>query len=183
MHILGLLGTVVTILWLLHRLAEMGIDLAGLNPFLWRRRRRWRNTYQANPIFKIDSPLEATALLVVAVAKADGDMSSKGKRAVLDMFEEEFHLSKRDAAGLLTSSSFLLGTGEDVRNNVKAVLAPSLARFTSEQADSAMAMFRRIAEVDGLGTPMQRELVERACEILGRKAAPKSKWEQTAGTQ
>lgn len=41
MHIvLGLLGTLVTILWLLYRLAEMGIDLGGLNPWAWRRRRQ-----------------------------------------------------------------------------------------------------------------------------------------------
>lgn len=130
MHVLGLLGTIVTILWLLHRLAEMGIDLAGLNPFLWRRRRRWRNNYQANPIFKIDSPLEATALLVTAIAKADGEMSSK-----------------------------------------------------EEQAASAQALFRRIAAADGPASEMQRELLERAGEILDRKAAPKGKWEQTAGTQ
>ena len=59
--ILGLLGTIVTILWLLYRLAEMGIDLGGLNPFLWRRRRKWKKHYEANPIYKIDSPMEATS--------------------------------------------------------------------------------------------------------------------------
>ena len=43
MHIiLGALGTIVTILWLLHRLAEMGVSLGGLNPWLWQRRRKWR---------------------------------------------------------------------------------------------------------------------------------------------
>jgi len=43
MHfILGLLGTIVTILILLNRLADAGIDLGGLNPFLWHRRRKWR---------------------------------------------------------------------------------------------------------------------------------------------
>ena len=37
MHIiLGVLGAVITILILLNRLAEAGIDLGGLNPFLWR---------------------------------------------------------------------------------------------------------------------------------------------------
>jgi len=46
MHvIIGFLGSVVTILWLLHRLAEMGIDMGGLNPWTWRRRRNFRQKY------------------------------------------------------------------------------------------------------------------------------------------
>lgn len=33
MHIvLAALGSIVTLLWVLHRLAEMGIDLGGLDP-------------------------------------------------------------------------------------------------------------------------------------------------------
>ena len=112
MHlIIAALGSIVTILWLLHRLAEMGIDLGGLNPWAWRRRRKWRNAYEANPIYAIESPMEATALLIAATAKADGDMSLDEKKAILAMFENDFHLSDRDAAALLTSSTHLLGTG------------------------------------------------------------------------
>ena len=36
--ILGFLGSIATILVLLRQLAEAGIDLGGLNPFLWKRR-------------------------------------------------------------------------------------------------------------------------------------------------
>jgi len=43
MHIIiAFLGTIVTILVLLDRLAQAGISLGGLNPFLWRRRRKWK---------------------------------------------------------------------------------------------------------------------------------------------
>ncbi len=43
MHvIIGVLGSIITILILLNRLAEAGIDLGGLNPFLWKRRRQWK---------------------------------------------------------------------------------------------------------------------------------------------
>jgi len=40
--ILAVLGVIVTILILLNRLANAGMDLGGLNPFLWQRRRNWR---------------------------------------------------------------------------------------------------------------------------------------------
>jgi hypothetical protein len=46
--ILAILGAVVSILILLNRLANAGINLGGLNPFLWYRRKKWRNQYEGN---------------------------------------------------------------------------------------------------------------------------------------
>jgi len=175
--ILGLLGSVVTILWILYRLAEMGIDLGGLNPFLWQRRRKWKKHYEANPIYKIDSPLEVTALLVTATAKADGDMSAEDKRTILQMFEDEFHLSAKDAVALLTSSSHLLGKGDEVRDNLKGVLAPSLAYYTPEQASSAVDMLQRVAGASGPGSELKQHLVRNASVILGQTTRPRGKWE------
>ena len=178
MHvIIGLLGSIVTILWLLHRLAEMGIDLGGLNPFLWQRRRKWRKQYETNPVFLLDGPMEVTALLITATAKADGDMSSEEKQAVLSIFEKEFQLSKRDAAGLLISSSHLLGKGDEVREQLDKVLNPSLENFTKEQALSAIELIKRISELGGSATEMQSELIHNATVILERPITPKKKWE------
>jgi len=178
MHVIvGMLGTGVTILWLCYRLAEMGIDLGGLNPFLWQRRRTWTKHYDANPVFKLDSPMEATALLITATAKADGDMSSDEKRAILDLFEHEFHLSKKEAAGLLISSTHLLGRGDEVRNSLRQVLSPSLGNFTAEQAESAVELVKRIAVVGGGATEMQTELIRNARAILDRASKPKGKWD------
>ena len=175
--IIGFLGSVITILWLLHRLAEMGIDLGGLNPWLWQRRRKWRNLHVENPIFRIDSPMEATALLVTALAKADGEMSSVEKKEVLSIFESEFSLSKRDAAGLLISSNYLLAKGDEVRSNLRAVLKPSLEEFKPEQLSSALELIERIAEVDGPTTDMQHDILDEAAAILNEKLGSKGKWD------
>jgi hypothetical protein len=102
--IIGMLGSIVTILWILYRLAEMGITLGGLNPFLWRRRRAWRQKYEANPLFSLTEPLDVTALLAVATAKADGDMSAAERHALLADFEKTFSLNARKASELLTAS-------------------------------------------------------------------------------
>ncbi len=178
MHIIiGFLGSVITILWLLHRLAEMGIDLGGLNPWLWQRRRKWRNLHVENPIFRIDSPMEATALLVTALAKADGEMSSVEKKEVLSIFESGFSLSKRDAAGLLISSNYLLAKGDEVRSNLRAVLKPSLDEFKPEQLSSALELLERIAKVDGPTTDMQHDILDEAAAILNEKLGPKGKWD------
>lgn len=176
MHIvLGALGSIVTILWLLHRLAEMGIDLGGLNPFLWRRRRKWKKHHDANPVFKIDSPLDVTALLMTAVAKESGDMSSEEKAEILKIFADEFHLSKTEAAGLLISSSHLLGKGDEVREKLNTVLEPSLSKFTDEQSKSAVELLRRISLVDGPCNELQEKLIKNISEIF-QSTSQAGKW-------
>ena len=177
MHIiLGVLGSVVTVLWLLHRLAEMGIDLGGLNPWLWQRRRKWRKQYEGNPIYTIDSPMEATALLVTAVAKADGDMSVEEKKAILAMFESEFHLSKRDAAGLLISSVHLLGNGEALHSNLEGVLKRSQENFTPEQSESALGMVDSIGRIGGGHSEPQADLMQQIRQQFSTSLGTPGKW-------
>lgn len=169
MHIvLGALGSVVTVLWLLHRLAEMGIDLGGLNPWLWRRRRKWRKKYETNPIFTLDRPLDVAGLLIAATAKVDGDISSEEKKAISSIFESEFHMSKRDAAGMLISSTYLFGKGDEVREKLDAIMAPSLTSFTREQAKSTIGLMRRVAELDGAVSENQTSLINEASSIFQR---------------
>lgn len=178
MHIiLGMLGTLVTILWLLHRLAEMGIDLGGLNPWLWRRRRNWRQKYEGNPVFAVESPLEVTALLVTATAKADGDMSAEDKRQILEIFEREFQLSEEDAAGLLIASTHLLGRGDEVRSDLGGVLAASLENFSRGQAESAISLVEQVANWDSGPTQLQSDLVSQVHDNLMRAHSPKGKWD------
>ncbi|MEO0616092.1 MAG: TerB family tellurite resistance protein [Pseudomonadota bacterium] len=167
MHIiLGALTSIVTILWLLHRLAEMGIDLGGLNPWLWHRRRKWRQQYQGNAIFHVTSPMEVAALLIAGTAKADGDMSSEEKAEILRIFEDEFGLSKRDAAALLISSTYLLGKGNELYEQLKRVLKPSQEKFSEEQAESTVALMRLIAQRDGDAHEVKDALITEAEQLL-----------------
>ena len=146
MHILlALLGSIITILVLLKRLGDVGIDLGGLNPFLWHRRRRWRLKVEGDPIFSIADPMEATAILLVAVAKADGDMAVEQKNQLLTIFNERFHLSAKEAADLMVSSVHLLGDGFTLRNNVEKFLAASVEHFSASQKISALELINEVA--------------------------------------
>jgi tellurite resistance protein len=175
--ILGALGSIVTILWLLHRLAEMGIDLGGLNPWLWQRRRNWRKKYEGNPIFSVDSPMEVTGLLLVATAKIDGEMSVEEKKEILEIFEQEFELSKRDAAGLLISTTHLLGQGDEMRDQLEAVLTPSLEKFTHEQADSAVSLMERVAAISDLSQELKVSFIAEASRVLKKDQQPAGRWQ------
>ncbi|MEO0365153.1 MAG: TerB family tellurite resistance protein [Pseudomonadota bacterium] len=181
MHvIIAFITAVVSLLWALHRLAEMGIDLGGLNPMAWRRRRKWRKQFEGNPIFSIDDPMEVTALLATAVAKAEGDMTSGEKQSLLEIFQAEFSLSEADARELLTSSAHLLGPGDEVRNDLGGILKPSTERFSASQAKAALALLERVAEVDGSQSPGQAELIERVRAIFAKQQKSEDNWGQPA---
>ncbi|MFK7955170.1 MAG: TerB family tellurite resistance protein [Lysobacterales bacterium] len=178
MHIIiGLLGSLISLAWVLYRLAEMGVDLGGLNPWLWRRRRNWQKRYEANPVYAVEKPMDATALVMAAVAKADGDMSAEEKRSILDMFQSEFHQSEKDAAALLRSSTFLLGNSDTVLENLEKVLEPSQPNFSQEQAQSAVAMIDKVYQLAPAAGSDRETLARKARAILLAQAEPPGKWD------
>ncbi len=149
MHIiLGLLGTIVTILILFKRLSDAGIDIGWLNPFAWRRRRAWRNKYEGNPIFSMSEPLEVAALLATTTAKIDGDLSLQEKTILLELFQSEFHKTEKEASDLLMSSIYLFGDGQDAISKPEKILRHSLESFTHEKARSVMSLLAAIANID-----------------------------------
>jgi uncharacterized tellurite resistance protein B-like protein len=174
--IIGMLGSIVTILWILYRLAEMGITLGGLNPFLWRRRRAWRNKYEANPLFSLTEPLDLTALLAVATAKADGDMSAAERHALLAEFEKTFSLTTRKASELLTASVHLLGDGMTLRAKLEELLLKCRERFSEAQRASALELLERVAVASGRASAQQLELIARVRAVLSPELAQKGTW-------
>lgn len=177
MHILlSFLGVVATLLFVLHRLAQIGVSLGGLNPFWWRRRRAWRRKYETNPVFSLEDPKEIAALLVVGVAKIDGDMSREAKRALLAEFESTFGVDEGEAGELAASSAYLLGDVEVLRNQLDGVLGNVEGRLTPDQTESLLVMMERVASVDGVPTRQQRQLIDGVRGRLALAPAPQGTW-------
>jgi hypothetical protein len=177
MHvILGLLGTIVTILYLLHRLADMGIDLAGLNPFYWRRRRAWRKKYEGDPIYAVENPMEIAAIVTVAVAKIEGDITAEQKQLLLTEFSERFSLSDRDASQLLGSATHLLGHPQIIGNQLDGLFERNANLFSADQAESLTAMMQRVAAAEGAPSETQIELMNSVRDRLGMVPVAEGVW-------
>ncbi|HET7130923.1 MAG TPA: TerB family tellurite resistance protein, partial [Gammaproteobacteria bacterium] len=161
---------------ILYRLAEMGITLGGLNPWAWRRRRTWRQKYEADPLFSLADPLDVTALLAVATAKADGDMSAAERQALLAEFESTFAVTARRASELLTASVHLLGDGATLRDKLEELLARCRERFSDAQRESALELLDRVAAASGRASAQQLELVARVRAALQPEPARKGTW-------
>lgn len=165
MHIvLGILTTLVTILYLLDR---MGFDLGGLNPFYWRRRRAWAKRYQGDPIYAVEDPLELAALFVAGVARLDGEVTLEQKNAILAEFSGRFSLGDREASQLLASSTHLLGQAQVVRTQLDGLLSRNSRTFSPDQIESLVEMMTTVAAANGDRTPEQAEFIE-SIRALGR---------------
>jgi len=161
MHIvLGLLGIIVTILILLNRLQQGGIDIGWLNPFAWHRRRKFRNEYHLSAAYSLDKPMDVAALFLVGIAKSDGEMSKEQKDALLALFESEFKLSTSKAQDLLGGSVHILGRGDELFSSPSNVLHKSKESFSAEQVDSVVDMMKRISNLEGNPNAKQLKLIE-----------------------
>lgn len=164
MHIIiGLLTALGTLLYVMER---MRIDIGWLNPWAWKRRRAWSKMATGNPVYGLDKPIDAIALIATAAAKIDGDLSIEEKEALKNIFRNTFNLSEQEASQLLGSSVYLLGPGEDVFQSPEKVLQRSLDQFSDEQKASSMGLLSAIINVGGAPSNLQQEFVSKVRKAI-----------------
>jgi len=174
MHIvLGILGSVVTILFLL---ARLGIDVRGLNPFYWYRRRAYAQKYGSDPIYSIEDPIHVAALMIIGAAKLDGDLTAEQKRVAQELFVSEFSLGAREASELFGSAAHLLAAPQLIDDQLKKLAARNSNRFSSDQARSMVEMMTRVASADGDLSPAQNGYIDSIRDQFVRQEAPSRTW-------
>lgn len=174
MHIvLGLLGSIVTILFLLDRL---GIDLGGLNPFYWHRRRAFIKKYGSDPIFSIEEPIHVAALMVIGAAKLDGDLTVDQKRTAQEQFVSEFSIDSREASQLFGSAAHLLAAPQLIETQLQKLAARNRDRFSADQARSVVEMMTKVAAADGALSEVQRSFIEAVRSEFVREEKPNGTW-------
>ncbi len=175
-YLIGLISAVAMLIFALSRLQRAGLDLNALNPFLWHRRAQWRRLHASKPLYSLDKPMDVAALLLLATAKCEGEISAGQKKFLLHTFKQEFHLSDKEAAGLLTSSAYLMRDELYIANQLDKVLARSKQAFTPEQAESTIEMMQRLSWLDGEPNDEQAKLIDNTKQILTLTASSGSTW-------
>ena len=172
MHIL--IGLITAITGLLYALDRLNVDLGGLNPFSWWRRRKWMKRYEGDPVYATDDPLEIAAIALVGIAKVDGDITAEKKQRIEQVFAETFAMGETDAHQLLISSSHLLGAPQVVATQVQGLLKRTAKSFSDVQAGSVVSMIDDIYQ-DELSTD-QRELRVFIRDIFKREEPASKDW-------
>jgi uncharacterized tellurite resistance protein B-like protein len=164
MHIiLGALSAILTLLYILERL---DIDIGWYNPWSWRSRRAWARRYTGDPVYSVENPVHAAAILITGVARLDGSVCAEEKQALIGLFEEKFSLGGKAAAELLGSAAHLLGAPQVVETQLDGLASKTKGLFSAEQSDSIIDMMERVAALDGGPTPLQLDYVNRIRRVL-----------------
>jgi uncharacterized tellurite resistance protein B-like protein len=177
-YVIGFITAIAGLLWALNSLQRSGVDLNAFNPFVWWRRRQIEKFYGANPLHVLDNPMEVAALLMLAIAKCDGEVSREEKQFLLRTFETEFHLPVHEASSLLSQVSFLLRDETDITGQLQKILHRSRSSFTVEQTESSIDLMRQTAFLGGHMSETKQALINETARILGASPAPPGKWHQ-----
>ena len=177
MHIvIAAITAVAGLLWALNSLQRSGFQFSSLNPFLAYRRWQWRKTYGGRPIYKLDRPMDVAAVLLLGVAKADGDITSDQKKELQAMFQSEFDISRDQAADLLLASSYLIRDEIYIVDHLDKILERSAPRFEPAAVGSLLGMMRRVAALDGSINAEQQKLIDATERYFAGQQQPASKW-------
>lgn len=174
---IAILTAVAGIIWALYRLQNSGVDLNAFNPFFWFRRRKWQNQMNTKPIHLIENPMEAAALLLVATAKLDGEITREQKRFVIQLFITEFSTIEKVANELYATSSYLLKDIDNITPEVRLILEPCKAAFKPNHIATLIEMLHKVAGEESSPTVAQNELIIEVRKQLTPAKDNKLTWE------
>ena len=177
MHIvIAAITALAGLFWALNALQRSGFHFSSLNPFLAWRRWQWTRTHGGRAIYKLDKPMDVAAVLLLGIAKADGEITSDQKKELLAMFQSEFSISRDEASDLLLASSHLIRDEIYLVDHLDKVLARSASRFEPDTVASLLAMMRRIAALDGSINAEQQKLLDATEQFFAARGKPVNKW-------
>lgn len=174
--IIAAITALAGLLWALNSLQRSGFHFSSLNPFLAYRRWQWTKTYGGKPIYQLDRPMDVAAVLLLGTAKADGEITSDQKRVLLDMFQDEFRISRDEASDLLLASSHLIRNEIYLVDHLDRILERSAPRFEPDAVASLIAMMRRIAVMDGSINGEQQRMIDATEQYFAAKKHQPGKW-------
>lgn len=160
MHIvIGLLSALAGVIWAFVALQRAGFKIDSLNPFAWYRRTKWNKQYATPPLHRLSNPIDVAAVLLLGVAKCEGEISAEQKKAILQIFEQTFHLSATDASDLLLASAHLIRNEVYVGDQLPKILEPSKESFTPPLVSSLLQLMRSVSTIEGPSNDEQEKLI------------------------
>jgi len=178
MHVLiGVLTAIAGLIWALVSLKRAGIALNPVSPFTWYRRIQWQNKCNQKPLYCLREPVDVAGVLLLGVAKCEGEISAQQKRDILSIFETEFQLDTKDASDLLVASAHLLRDEVYILDNLPKILSPSTEGFTPAHVSSLLALMRRVGTLESPLNEEQEKLIAATEQHFSTRTTRKEKWQ------
>lgn len=177
MHIvIGIITALGGLVWALVALQRAGFSLSSLDPFAWYRRTQWSKKYGGKPLYCLRTPLDAAAVLLLGVAKCEGEISAEQKKVLLAIFEKDFGQTGDEAADLLLASSHMIRNETYLVDKLAKILEPSAGAFTEARIQSLLALMRRVSTLESAANQEQEKLIDATGQYFRTTASRKSAW-------
>jgi hypothetical protein len=175
MHIvIAAITVLIGLIWALVALQRSGFRLSSLDPFAWYRRTQWNNRLNTNPLYNLQTPLEAAAVLLLGVAKCEGEISAEQKKELTSIFENEFHQTPDEAADLLVASAYLIRNEIYLVDNLPKILEKSADGFAEVHVQSLLSLMRRVSTLEGPANHEQEKLIGETEKYFKTKTSRKT---------
>lgn len=162
MHIvIGLLGGVAGLFYVMTTWQTSG-TIDPFNP----RRLRGKNKLVTQPLYSLKRPIDAAAVLILGIAKCEGEISQEQKKSTLSLFKNEFNMSHEDAQNLFNSSAFLLKDDVSIVTYVDKILKLSQSAFTQAQIHSLLSLMSLVSEIDSAMSEEQEQMIQSTQNIF-----------------
>ncbi len=169
MHIvIGLISAVAGLLFALAALERAGVRLSSLNPFAWYRRASWKSKYGAGPLSGLTDPLDVVSVLLVGIAKCEGDLSAAQKNRIREILQTEFALTADRADDQLVAATFMTKDQVYLVDKLDTVLAHVKSHADARQKRLLVDLMHRVAAVDGAVNFEQQRLLDETRRLLQR---------------
>jgi hypothetical protein len=120
--------------------------------------------------------MEVAAVLILGVAKCEGEISAEQKRNIQDIYETDFKLGRDEAADLLLASSHLIRNEIYLVDNLDKILRKSQLQFKARQVESLLSMMRRTGELEGELNEEQKKIISATERYFGRASQTQHAW-------
>lgn len=177
MHVvIGVLTALAGLIWAIVALQKAGVTISSFNPFLWQRRMAWKKSLGEKPLNTLGDPMNVAAVLILGVARCEGEISAEQKRAIQGIFETDFRLGHDAAADLLLASSHLIRNEIYLVDNLDAILKNSQSKFKARQVESMLSLMHRTGELEGELNEEQKKLISATERYFGRASQTQDAW-------
>lgn len=177
MHIvIGIITALAGLIWALVSLQRAGFNISSLDPFAWYRRTQWKKKYGAKPLYNLGTPLEVAAVLLLGVAKCEGEISSEQKKALLALFESDLRQTPDEAADLLLASAHMIRNEIYLVDHLPKILEKSAGEFSEAHLSMLLKLMRKISQLEGAANQEQEKLITATGQYFAARNAKKKSW-------
>lgn len=167
MHILlGILGALGALAFLIYRIhfavrASREIADAAGDARRFVRRALWLRRRSADPVSRLTDPREAATILMLAVARAEGDLTDAARGAIQAEMCRRFQMPEQEAAAMFGQLAWATRDLIDVPSRMRKIVRPLLESCTSGERRELVQMLTAVAKAAGGVTPERLQIVER----------------------